>query len=334
MSNWLFISVIISSYNAEKTLAQALDALENQDIWKEKFEVIIVDDWSTDWSKKLIEQYRQKNTFTLKYYYQENKWVGIARNHWIKYAQGDILAFTDADCICDKDWLSIINKNIRENNIKFISWYTYCNDTVIFPWKMAPVNQQGITANLAIDYRNISKQEQLFNSWFTWMLGDDVDFVLRMEEQWYTMTNISEMRVLHPVNILTFERFLIRWKWRMNEVGLYKKHREKTLSCFSPIFKPLIFWRISFFSLLVLVMISLIIIIWQYIWWIWMLWFFLLIFIMFILFGYKSFVIYKPKDQIITFGDKIKTLYYFLMIIPLFFLARIQWMLKFHFFML
>jgi glycosyltransferase involved in cell wall biosynthesis len=67
------ISVIISSYNAEKTLSQALDAFEKQDIGKDNFEVIIVDDGSADGSKELIKKYIKKNTFTLKYYYQENK---------------------------------------------------------------------------------------------------------------------------------------------------------------------------------------------------------------------------------------------------------------------
>jgi glycosyltransferase involved in cell wall biosynthesis len=67
------ISVVISSYNAETTLPAALDALAQQDISKENFEVIIVDDGSTDGSKQLIEAYIQKNTFILKYYYQSNK---------------------------------------------------------------------------------------------------------------------------------------------------------------------------------------------------------------------------------------------------------------------
>jgi glycosyltransferase involved in cell wall biosynthesis len=67
------ISVVISSYNAQKTLQAALDALENQDIEKEKFEVIIVDDGSNDCSKQLIDKYIQKNTFTLKYFYQKNQ---------------------------------------------------------------------------------------------------------------------------------------------------------------------------------------------------------------------------------------------------------------------
>ncbi|MBP6257332.1 glycosyltransferase [Patescibacteria group bacterium] len=44
----------------------------------------------------------------------------MARNHGIKYAQGDILAFTDADCICDRDWLSVIQKTIREKKQCFI----------------------------------------------------------------------------------------------------------------------------------------------------------------------------------------------------------------------
>lgn len=328
------ISVIISSYNAEKTLSAALDALEMQDIGKEKFEVIIIDDGSTDWSKKLIEQYIAKNTFTLSYYYQANAGVGIARNHGIQKAQGDILAFTDADCMCDIDRLSVIEKSIREEKKQFVWWYTYSKDTIIFPRKMAPVNQRWVTANLALDRSAVPEDYILFNLWFTGMVGDDIDLVLSLEKKWIPLHYIPEMKVQHPANILTFERFLIRWKGRMNEVGLYKKHGKRTLDCFSPIYKPLIFWRVSLFTILVCISLIVARIIFQSYWLGWVLLIWILVFLLFLTYGYKALVIYQADNQPISIEERVKTLFYFLLSIPLFFRARVKGMIKFKFFML
>lgn len=328
------ISVIIASYNAEKTLSAALDAIENQDIWKKKFEVIIVDDGSTDGSKRLIEKYIKKNTFNLQYYYQEHVWVGSARNHAIKKSKGDILAFTDADCICDKNWLSVIERSIREEKKQFVWWFTYSNDTIIFPRKMAPVHQRGITANLALDYLAVPNGFTLFNLWFSGMLGDDIDLVLSLKERWILLSYIPEMRVQHPANILTFERFLMRWTGRMNEVGLYKKHCKNALDCFSALYKPRFFWRISIFSIAILLSIFWLVAVWNLFWLWWIIYLLLLIFILFLTYGYKALVIYQPENQEITLIDKVKTFFYFLLTIPLFFIARIRGMLKFHFFLL
>lgn len=113
---------------------------------------------------------------------------------------GKILAFTDADCICDQNWLSVVYQKIAKDGHDFIGGYTYSNDTIIFPWKMAPVEQSGITANLAISFKDL--EVPLFDSGFTGMLGDDTDFVLRMEEEGMTLVFTPEMRVLHPPNII------------------------------------------------------------------------------------------------------------------------------------
>lgn len=61
------------------------------------------------------------------------------------------------------------------------------------------------------------------------MLGHDIDLVVSLEEKGYHLEYIAHMRVQHPANILSFERFLMRARSRGNEVGLYKKHREKVL---------------------------------------------------------------------------------------------------------
>jgi glycosyltransferase involved in cell wall biosynthesis len=105
------ISIIIPIYNGEKYIEKLLQSLFNQD-YKGSFEIIVVDNKSTDNSRKILDKYKGKIIIL-----EENKKTGpgATRNKGIKYAKDDILAFIDADCIADRDWL----KNGVENMAKY-----------------------------------------------------------------------------------------------------------------------------------------------------------------------------------------------------------------------
>ena len=92
------ITIIIPTYNRKVLLKKCINSLINQSY--KDFEIIVVDDGSTDGTKDLIKNYEQ-----IRYLRQENKGPGNARNLGIKNAGGSIIAFTDDDCIPDKDWL-------------------------------------------------------------------------------------------------------------------------------------------------------------------------------------------------------------------------------------
>ena len=95
------ISVIIPVYNAEKTIAAALLSIKNQN-WEGEFEIIIVDDGSTDSSRIVIETYIQMyNEENITVINQQNSGVSKARNVAMKKATGNFIAFLDAD----DEWL-------------------------------------------------------------------------------------------------------------------------------------------------------------------------------------------------------------------------------------
>lgn len=98
-SNSIDISVIVPAYNAEKTLSQCLSALAAQSIPAERYEVILVDDGSTDETRKIPEE------FDVKCIYQKNQGPATARNRGVESAQGSIILFTDSDCIPQPDWI-------------------------------------------------------------------------------------------------------------------------------------------------------------------------------------------------------------------------------------
>ena len=89
------VSIIIPVYNTGRYLKEAVDSAVNQ-IYKNK-EIIVVDDGSTDNTKKVVEPYL--NSGKMKYIYQENKGVAGARNTGIKAAKGEFIAFLDSDDI-------------------------------------------------------------------------------------------------------------------------------------------------------------------------------------------------------------------------------------------
>lgn len=85
------VSVIIPSYNCARYLGRAIDSASAQ-TYKD-YEILVVDDGSTDDTKDVAMQYGRKVT----YLYQQNRGVSAARNHAILKANGELLAYLDAD---------------------------------------------------------------------------------------------------------------------------------------------------------------------------------------------------------------------------------------------
>lgn len=85
------VSVIIPAYNCDRYIVQAVESvLQQKDC---SYEIIIIDDGSTDSTEEVLEPYRSR----LRYIKQENQGVAAARNHGIAVAKADFVAFLDAD---------------------------------------------------------------------------------------------------------------------------------------------------------------------------------------------------------------------------------------------
>jgi GT2 family glycosyltransferase len=93
-----FVSVIICSYNGGRTLAACLDSLGKLNY--PDYEIILVDDGSTDDTRDIAEQFPH-----VRYIYQENHGLSHARNSGGAAAKGEVFAYTDSDCMADVDWL-------------------------------------------------------------------------------------------------------------------------------------------------------------------------------------------------------------------------------------
>ena len=97
------VSVIIPAFNAATSICACLDALSTQKTDR-KFEVIVVDDASTDDLSFITAKYTGRLYLQL-LRLQTNSGPGAARNAGARAAAGEILLFTDADCVPAPDWL-------------------------------------------------------------------------------------------------------------------------------------------------------------------------------------------------------------------------------------
>lgn len=95
------VSVIIPTYNLARYINETVDSVLGQTY--KNYEIIIVDDGSTDNTKEALSEYGGKIT----YIFQENQGVSAARNKGIKEAKGEYIAFLDADDLWLKDKLEL-----------------------------------------------------------------------------------------------------------------------------------------------------------------------------------------------------------------------------------
>ena len=111
----IYFSVIICCYNSEKYIEETIDSVINQSY--KNWEIIIIDDGSTDNTRAIIKKFKNKNIF---YFYQKNKGFASARNLAIKKSNYDWIAIIDHDDICLNNRLEIHkNQIIKNKDCKF-----------------------------------------------------------------------------------------------------------------------------------------------------------------------------------------------------------------------
>lgn len=136
----MLVSFIIPAYNAADTIVRCLDSIYGLSLKREEFEVIIVDDCSTDNTVDVVEVYRQQVYGVLCKVYDhftllrqpENHRQGAARNRGVKEAKGEFICFVDADDV------------VTEGIVKAICSASD-NKTDMTAYHYAVVNEQGET---------------------------------------------------------------------------------------------------------------------------------------------------------------------------------------------
>lgn len=135
MDRNLFLSIVIPMYNTEKHIIKCLESLDNQTI--KDFEVIVIDDGSTDGSYEKAKEYLDKTELTYKIIKQNNQGQSVARNVGIKIATAQYLLFLDSDDFVEE---TLVERTKEER----LSTYF---DIAIFDYKRVKENGTVIPSN-------------------------------------------------------------------------------------------------------------------------------------------------------------------------------------------
>ena len=110
-SNLIF-SIVIPVYNRPQEIDELLESLTKQD-FSDDFEVLIIEDGSTQKSDLIVEKY--KNQLDLKYFFKENSGAGASRNFGMQKAFGNYFIILDSDVIVPNQYLSEVKKTLENN---------------------------------------------------------------------------------------------------------------------------------------------------------------------------------------------------------------------------
>ena len=160
------ISIIIPVYNEEKWIKQTIENLKEQTYTN--YEIILVDDGSTDKSKQIMLEYTDKNIILI--CLKKNMGPAIARNEGLKIATGRYICFQDADDLWDKYKLEKQLNFMQKNNCAFsYTAFKYLNDSklkkdkivnipLILDYKKALKDTRILTTSVMLDKNKINEE--------------------------------------------------------------------------------------------------------------------------------------------------------------------------------
>lgn len=225
----MFISVIIPTYNKKNLLVRTLDHLKQQTLSKDAYEVIIVDDGSNDATTEYMQAYRQDNEY-VRYFKKSRSGPADSRNFGLKQAKGDIIAFTDDDCIIPFNWLENIQRAFLEDSMIL----GVEGQTLTFFNRVHPLTHQVVniakrkgrvfpTCNVAYRKEILERVGGFYNK-FKYPHNEDVDFGWSVLEHGEILFDQSVV-VIHPAYYRSIFKKLTWSFYLRDEFILYNRHR-------------------------------------------------------------------------------------------------------------
>lgn len=229
------LSIIVPCRNEDRYLKYCLDSISDQDFPRSEYEIIVVDNGSTDRSLEIA------NSMADNVIIAKNKKVGAVRNIGAKCAQGDTIIFIDADCTIDNQWLSRAYKFSSENptivfgggaalpeKANWIEryWLLEGDNGLALPTELI-----GCSIILSrSNFKNLQFNEQLSS-------GEDTRFSKELREKGINIVITHDLDVVHLGNAKTIKEFIERQSWHAQS---YKKNKLKNIT--DPVFVTVIFF--------------------------------------------------------------------------------------------
>lgn len=228
-----FVSIIVPVYNGERNIGNCIKSLLSLNYPSSKLEIIIVDNNSNDGTRRVIQEFP-----VLSLVEDKIQSSYAARNTGLKRCKGEIIAFTDSDCIADEDWILKVVECFQDENVgcvagriegyspsNYIEEYLIKNhylsqeETTLKHWYL-PYAQ---TAN-AVYRRAVLDAIGVFEE--RWVSAGDTDLTWRMLlHTRYRLHYCKDALIFHVHRSTLKGLFNQRKTWGYGEVLLYKKYK-------------------------------------------------------------------------------------------------------------
>lgn len=239
------VSIIIPTFNRLSWLRKCLAHLDSQK-YDSSFEVIVIDDGSTDGTNQYLTSNEGNFRFTLIHLNQENRGPAAARNLGIKVARGDIVAFLDDDSIAESNWLREITGSFQDLPDAYAAvsgkttMYGY-SEFGAFLQENFDDSNSWITNNIAYKKSTLLKIGLFDETNFTLAAWEDLDLAYRIQVGGYKRFYNEQAIVAHPREE-SFQQLINRF--RINGYGFYQFL--KKWMRLDPIFAcKAIFWQLT-----------------------------------------------------------------------------------------
>jgi len=202
----MFVSVIIPVFNDCDRLMKCLKALYLQTYPYSSYEIIVIDNNSTENIYSVCKQFPN-----VRYETESKQGSYAARNKGLSVAKGDVVAFTDSDCIPDTDWLTAGVRALSETNVGLVAGHIqffserdhhsvaeYVDSCIHLQQKVYAQQGYGATANV-FTWRSMLDKVGLFEEVVS--LGDR-DFGLKVKAAGFEVIYSPDAIVLHPARNL------------------------------------------------------------------------------------------------------------------------------------
>ena len=261
------LSVIVPSYNRKEEIRDLLTSLTQQSLNTAYFQVIIVDDGSTDGTKDFVEHFKQQYDLPVTLYTQDHQGPGAARNLGMQKATGDVFVFIDSDCTASPDWLQTIKYRFDQDP-QVMAFGGRDDAALDFPPLLLAINYS-MTSFLTTGGMRGGKKKRLakfyprsFNMGLHRDLykqiggfgglrhGQDIEFSNRIIKSGEKVIYIPESVVYHKRRTSLTKFFRQVFNWGVARINLYKIDN----AMLEPLhFAPAVaFWFVFIFTLLAL----------------------------------------------------------------------------------
>ncbi len=199
-----FVSVVVPTYNRKEQLKECLESLFNQSYPKDKYEIIVVNDGSTDETEDILKQIENETSCNFKWFTQRNKGSYAARNLGIKHAEGDIICFIDDDCIADRYWIENLVKAFDSRDVGGVGGkiIPFRQETWAEKYQSIKMTHEVTIPNMALIMtcnaaylKRVLLRVKGFDE--TFKNGGDWDLAIRVRLMGYKLKYVSDAIVIH-----------------------------------------------------------------------------------------------------------------------------------------